>query len=426
MTAQIDVSNLPDSLIQADSIPFEPTRKIVYIDGKEVPEYLFFKKIIRGELILVGGALGKDAIKRYGEKYRYDVLFCESVEKEDYFRINGVIDNQFDNKDIMLFSFREDTIFKVDTATVINGRFYFEGQEDLHDFAIISIGNYPEKVKAIDVILERGHTKVDMDNDSIEGGQFQNLYQNYQDSVANRLADMKFKVLTESSWTIETPEVAQQLDSFKLDFLRNNVSNLVGQKILRDEAFNGFYRTSCFDAFNIVYDAMDDSLKDASWVQALKTQMEEYERRFRVNLTGKPYQDFECWDLLGEKKKLSDYVGKSACLIVDFWASWCGPCIADIPSLKELYDKYHDKGVEVVSVSLDAQRPAWERALKKIDAPWTHLLILDANTEQAIKQYYSFQGIPFMIVLDKSGTIIGTPERASILLQNFDTYLDIK
>jgi thiol-disulfide isomerase/thioredoxin len=116
----------------------------------------------------------------------------------------------------------------------------------------------------------------------------------------------------------------------------------------------------------------------------------------------------------GEARKLSDYVGKSDYVIIDFWASWCGPCIAEMPFLKKAYEKYKDKGLEIIGISLDNSKPAWEKALKKIDAPWIHLSDLQGSNPKLIEAYH-FQSIPHTLILDKTGKIIAVNLRGKAL-----------
>ena len=117
------------------------------------------------------------------------------------------------------------------------------------------------------------------------------------------------------------------------------------------------------------------------------------------------YTDFEIQTQSGESRKLSDYVGKSEYLFIDFWASWCGPCIADIPNIKKAYEKYRGKGLEVLGVSIDNSEESWKKALKRIDAPWDQVIV-KKNTESLVREMYHFKEIPYSILLDKDGYII--------------------
>ena len=80
------------------------------------------------------------------------------------------------------------------------------------------------------------------------------------------------------------------------------------------------------------------------------------------------YTDFRLKDVSGKEHSFKEYVkkGKKNYVLIDFWASWCGPCCREMPNIKEAYDKYHKKGFQIVGVSLDFKADAWKRAIEKI------------------------------------------------------------
>ena len=107
----------------------------------------------------------------------------------------------------------------------------------------------------------------------------------------------------------------------------------------------------------------------------------------------------------GKTVKLSDYVGKGKVVLVDFWASWCGPCRREMPNLVEAYAKYKNKNFEIVGVSLDQSADAWKEAIKKLNITWPQMSDLKYwNCEGA--QLYAVSSIPHTVLIDGEGTIL--------------------
>ena len=123
-------------------------------------------------------------------------------------------------------------------------------------------------------------------------------------------------------------------------------------------------------------------------------------------ITGKPFIDFEAEAPDGTKHRLSEYAGHSQYVLIDFWASWCGPCIASFPFMKQVYADYKDRGLCIIGMSCDKDRNAWLKALDKHQLPWTALLS-PASKGNAL-DLYAVSGIPTVILIAPDGTIIAT------------------
>ena len=130
--------------------------------------------------------------------------------------------------------------------------------------------------------------------------------------------------------------------------------------------------------------------------------------------------DFTVPDSSGKLYSLRTFRGHY--LLVDFWASWCGPCKGEIPYLKEAYTRFHDKGFRILSVSLDDKRDAWMNALHTFQMPWPQ--VSDVNGfHSVVNELYPIPSIPKTLLLDPEGKIIATDLRGHALDQRLEQLL---
>lgn len=109
---------------------------------------------------------------------------------------------------------------------------------------------------------------------------------------------------------------------------------------------------------------------------------------------------------------LNDYRGKV--VLVDFWATWCGPCVAELPNVRSVYDKYHEDGFEVVGVSLDESREDLAEFLESHDEPWPQIIFDEEGKvggSNPLAKKYGVYGIPYMVVVDREGKVVATDVR---------------
>ena len=130
----------------------------------------------------------------------------------------------------------------------------------------------------------------------------------------------------------------------------------------------------------------------------------------REAIEGRPFRDFTATDSLGAEHRLSDYATHGQCVLLDFWASWCGPCIASFPQMRQLYDAYKDRGLQIIGISIDKDRAAWLKALDRHKLPWLQLHSPGKTDGTSASDLYGISTIPTTVLIGQDGTIIGVQD----------------
>jgi thiol-disulfide isomerase/thioredoxin len=130
-----------------------------------------------------------------------------------------------------------------------------------------------------------------------------------------------------------------------------------------------------------------------------------YYQALQKRLPGQKFHNLEMADTAGVMHNLSEYVGKGNYVLIDFWASWCGPCIASMPALKEIYNTYSSKGLQIVGLSFDNKHENWVDAINRLELPWIHLSDLK-GWESIASEVYGVRSIPEMILISPNGEIV--------------------
>lgn len=161
------------------------------------------------------------------------------------------------------------------------------------------------------------------------------------------------------------------------------------------------------------YDNLTDRVKKSAPGLILKQKIEDMQQ---VNIGGMA-PNFELPTPEGNKLSLNELRGHI--VLLDFWASWCGPCLAEVPNLKVIYEKYHSKGLEILGVSLDEKEAAWKSAIERKALTWHHVSSLK-GWKCPVAKRFKVTGIPRMYIIDPQGKIIAQDLRGEKLATKMD------
>lgn len=123
----------------------------------------------------------------------------------------------------------------------------------------------------------------------------------------------------------------------------------------------------------------------------------------------------------GTPVTLSEFIKDKKLVLVDFWASWCGPCCAENPNVKAIYDGFHHKGFDVLGVSFDSNLDAWKKAIEEDGLIWTQISDLGGLNEEIMKNY-NFRSIPTTFLIDSAGNILARDLRGEELRAKIAEY----
>lgn len=199
-----------------------------------------------------------------------------------------------------------------------------------------------------------------------------------------------------------------------LDIIEENEDNLVPVAFLNnipslfgDDKFNELLEKDVpYARHPFVLDykrRLDES--NARWEESEKKKQE---------IIGEKFLDLEEADVDGNMHRLSEYVGQGKWILVDFWASWCGPCHAEMPNVVAAYNKYHNKGFDVVGLSFDQDKDDWAMAIKEWEMPWIHLSDLK-YWQSLAAQVYGVNSIPDNLLINPEGTVVARGLRGDAL-----------
>lgn len=306
----------------------------------------------------------------------------------------------------------------LDSAVVENGAFRLEGIVEEPRAAYIYDRREPAAAQMrVFVVVEKGEMQVAADPE--REGAYKTTGSPSNDACV-AINKQRYALLNEYKAEETTEErreaIVEEFNEVGLEGVKANPDNLFGVLLLQDVMYE---RTAA------ELQALIDGFSPAMQKHSMMVQIKEYVAKKLLTEPGQSYVDFEQPTADGESLSLKSAIENPAnkYVLLDFWASWCGPCMGEVPALKEAYAAYHDKGFEIFGVSLDNNKERWTAAIENNGMNWIHVSDLQ-GWQNAAAAEYGVRSIPANFLIDAEGKIVATGLRGDELKAKIAELLD--
>ena len=305
----------------------------------------------------------------------------------------------------------------IDSMVVASGKFSFTGTADKDALMAVKA---EKRSWTIDFFNDGTPVIININDSTLKGS-----------SLNERLAkleveqDIPRRIMSAKTSKMSKEEIMEHQDEI-MDEMNKMIDNMTAfaNKVFKEErnslipvVFAGYYfvdnGVEAYDELvkeNVMFANHPYLKKTRDDVEAILKPKDSPKTAF----IGQQFTDLEMADPNGKMHKISELVGEGKYVLVDFWASWCGPCRAEMPNVLEAYNKYHEKGFEVIGVSFDEKKDAWIKAVNQLKMPWLQISDLK-GWKCAAAPIYKIDGIPDNILIDPQGKIIERALRGKAL-----------
>lgn len=349
-----------------------------------------------------------------------------SASAQITYTINGKATPTEEGKKVYLSALLSGSIEPVDSAVVKNNTYTMKGKTNKEGTGFFAVG-FKNKNHFTDVLLhlENGSVvtvaqvngKTKLVKGSATDKALEELQTAFKPVNDEQRAFMKgYRELMKKNGDKDLPKAQEDSLNTAWDALSKKAHDVALAQINKNlsnyaPAFILWQYGSLFDSAekNAIV-AKQGPFQNTVFVKDIKEQLEA-EAKTSV---GKQFIDFTMNDINGKPHKLSEFVGNGKYVLIDFWASWCGPCRAEMPNVKQVYETYKNKGFDIVGISLDSGKAAWQKGITDLGITWHQLSDLK-GWKNAGAAKYAVRAIPATFLVDPKGKIIAKDLRGEEL-----------
>ena len=349
----------------------------------------------------------------------------EIVNAEPAFNIEGKIDT-LDYKMAYLAKYTDGEFVKSDSVAIDSGMFSFTGTVESPNVQYIMFDDSEERINVFIENSDISITGVNLgrDNITITGSAIHSQLKTFNDDLGKY--NDRLKAIVEEYYAAEeagdetlVEEVGvkyENEDSLKTlfieEYINANLSSVIAP-YLSTRYMMGLEVEELEDLSN----SFADTIRDSEYV----LKIEERVTIVKNSAVGMPAPTFAMNDKEGNPIALESF--KGSYVLIDFWASWCGPCRRENPNVVAAYAKYHEKGFEIFGVSFDTDKEKWLKAVEDDKLTWSHASDLKGWGNAAGK-IYGVRGIPHSVLVDKEGVIVAKNLRGEELHEKLAEIFD--
>lgn len=301
----------------------------------------------------------------------------------------------------------------VDTVTVVDGKFSFRGELPMHTFLCVSDNN--GFFLPVNMIVDGEPVDIDIESQTLKGSKLNERL----NKTDRQIMDLEIQYMQDQAefsrvepWRMAKRDSLRRQMTFTYNKLIVSMKNAI--RANSDNVIPALYLSQIYNTMD--YAELKELLSSGApyATHPLCNGAWRTINHKEKSDIGQMFTDVAESDTTGVVHHLSEYVGKGNYVLVDFWASWCAPCLSEMPNLKANYAKYHEKGFEIVGLSFDRSKSSWMKAISSHKLTWIHLSDLKYwNSEASV--VYGISSIPASLLLDGDGRIVATNLRGEEL-----------